>query len=131
MEYLRGQRKLRKKVKELTESLAAVEAERNQACQERDAARYREGQAQARVEMLTKSRQLARDRADAANVRVQTLRMQVDLLEEHHAHLHEQIHVLWDQLHPHVDQGAAESANGEIQPGEVLDEAEDETAGEE
>ena len=57
--------------------------------------------------------------------------MQIDLMETHHADLHEQVHVLWDQLHPQIDLGAAESATGEIQAGEVLDEAEDEAAGEE
>ena len=124
LDFLRN-KKLTRKVAELTEHLAEAESRMDQYHRERDAALFRERQAKDRIDELTQREQAAEARADAANIRVQTLRVYIEGMEAHHAHLHEQVHVLWDQLHPQVDLGAAEDADGQIQPGEVVDDEED------
>ncbi|HET8669737.1 MAG TPA: hypothetical protein VFM05_03650 [Candidatus Saccharimonadales bacterium] len=81
------------------------------------------------LDLVTQQRDDAQDRENERLHRIVELQNRVHMLEAYTDELHEQVHVLWDQLHP--DPGAAESAVDDAPPGEVLEEGQDETPGQE
>ena len=65
-------------------------------------------------------------REDAANERIHELEFYVEDLEMDNAILHENVHMLYDQLHPPHGDGEVTDEEMIVNPGEVHDEEEEE-----
>ena len=78
------------------------------------------------ITMNTELRNEAWTREDAANERIHELEFYVEDLEMDNAILHENVHMMYAQLHPPHGDGEVTDEEMIVDPGEVQDEEEEE-----
>ena len=78
------------------------------------------------VTMTMELRNEARTREDVANERIHELEFYVEDLENDNAFLHENVHMMYAQLHPPHGDGEVTDEEMIVNPGEVKNEEEEE-----